>query len=166
MVSFTIASRGTSSRSRRLGRLASVILALFVPASGVSAQSTSPAPSADPPNALHMMKDCTAFSGVPGGSCLITESNLPQIPVGGLLTYYGPALDNPMFASSSVVLNAGDGNTAFGWCMISNATAIGMCTFWAGSGTLTGFNAILDVTLDPDTGGFHWDGTYIFAPQD
>ena len=48
--------------------------------------------------------------------------------------------------------------------MVSNATATGMCTFWAGSGTLAGFNAIVDVTLDPDSGRFHWDGTYLFTP--
>ncbi len=165
MVSIPVTGRFLSTRLRRLGLFASVIVALIVPATGVSSQSTSPSPS-DPPNALHLMKDCATFSGVPGGSCPITESNLPQIPVGGLLTYYGPALDNPMFASSSVVLNAGDGNTAMGWCMISQTTAIGMCTFWAGSGTLTGFSAILDVTLDAPTGRFHFDGTYLFAPQE
>jgi len=164
MVSHPTAGHTRRTRSARLGAFASVILALILPVAGASAQSPSPGASGDAPNALHMMKDCTAFSGVPGGSCVITASNLPQIPVGGLLTYFGPELANPMFASSSVVLNAGDGNLAYGWCMVSNATAIGMCTFWAGSGTLAGFNAIVDVTLDADSGRFHWDGTYVFTP--
>lgn len=32
-----------------------------------------------------------------------------------------------------------------------------MCSFTAGSGTLAGFNALIDVTEDAQS-AFHWDG--------
>lgn len=150
---------------RTLFLVACTILAFAVSAPLVSAQSSSPA--AEAPNALHLTKDCSTFSGQPGSSCTITSSNLEAIPVGGLQIYYGPQLANPMFMSSSVVLDAGDGNTEFGYCMVDmhdpNGAPHGMCTYWAGTGSLTGFNAVVNVTVD-DAGAWHLDGTYLFAP--
>ena len=148
--------------TRRFLTLAATILALSALTPSVSAQSSSTPP--DAPNALHATKDCSGFTGLPGSICILTASNLAQIPVGSLYIYYGPELSNPMMLSSAMVLDAGDGNTAFGYCMVDQkAGPSGMCTFWAGTGTLVGFNAVVTVTVD-STGAWHLDGTYLFAP--
>lgn len=59
------------------------------------------------------------------------------------------------------MLDAGDGNTAIGNCSVEPNKNYGTCTFWAGSGTLRGFQAL--VTLSPVegmAGSFHWVGFY------
>jgi len=139
--------------------IATVIVALASLAGPVSAQSPSP----DVANALHLTKDCSGFTGALGSTCIITASNLDAIPVGSKYIYYGPELNNPMFTSSAMVLDAGDGNTAAGYCMVDDKNGpLGMCTFWAGTGTLAGFNAVAEVTID-QAGLWHVDGTYLFS---
>ena len=145
---------------RRITLFAGLFVAVSGLAGPVSAQSSPP----DAPNALHAVKDCSGFTGQLGTACVITESNLDVIPVGSQYIYYGPQLTNPMFISSAMVLDAGDGNTAAGYCVLdTKAGPLGMCTFWAGTGTLAGFNAVVQVTVD-STGLWHLDGTYLIAP--
>ncbi len=48
--------------------------------------------------------------------CTITVSDLAAIPVGAKVMYWGPVLQDPNFLSSRVVLRAGHGNRAFGYC--------------------------------------------------
>ena len=79
-------------------------------------------------------------------------------PVGTKAIYYGPVL-GPAILSTDVVLDAGDRNTAIGYCNVDLPKGVGACTFWAGSGTLTGFQALVNLTVD-STGLFHWDGAY------
>jgi hypothetical protein len=148
--------------TRRSIFIGTLVLALGALAGPAAAQSPSPAAA----NALHLVKDCSGFTGDLGSVCIITASNLDAIPVGSQYIYYGPELDNPMFTSSSMVLDAGNGNTAAGYCMVDDKNGpLGMCTFWAGTGTLAGFNAVAEVTVSPD-GLWHVDGTYMFAtPQ-
>ncbi len=89
-------------------------------------------------------------------SCNITGSNIAAL-IGGKVTYYGPTI-SPTFVSSTVVLNAGIGNTASGFCMVYR-TAVplaGMCAFHAGTGSLAGFQAVVKVT--GAAGAFHWEG--------
>jgi len=67
--------------TKRLGLLAlgamSVALALTLALSGhVASVAASSARSGD----LHIEKNCSAYTGAPGGYCTITVSNLPEIP--------------------------------------------------------------------------------------
>ena len=150
------------SRTRMLRIISSALLVLACVAPAVGA--ASPAPS-DAPNSVHLVKDCSKFTGQSGTSCTIVASNLDVIPVGSQYIYYGPQISNPMFISSQMVIDAGGGNTAFGYCVVDlHAGASGLCTYWAGTGTLTGFNAVLNVTVDQDTGLWHLDGTYLITP--
>ena len=40
----------------------------------------------------------------------------------------------------------------------------GICAFYAGSGTLAGFMAIAQVSVD-SAGIWHWDGSYLLDPR-
>ncbi len=108
---------------------------------------------------LTITKECSEYTGTIPSFCTITGSNLSQIPVGTKVFYWGPVIADPNFLSSKVVARAGHGNRAIGWCAVIQDPYHGVCTFWRGTGTLSGFHASVDVTLD-SAGVFHWDGTY------
>jgi len=121
------------------------------------ALGATPAPDGWSP--LAMTKECSSFAGQVGDHCTIVTSNVAAIPAGSLAIYYGPILE-ATFISSSVVLVAGDGDTAVGYCSVGpSGTPLGMCSFTGGSGSLAGFRAIAAVTVDAQ-GIWSWDGFY------
>jgi hypothetical protein len=109
-------------------------------------------------------KECgpsTGFTGLIPSICNITVS--PDVPalVGAKVTYYGPTI-NPQFVSSAVVLDAVDG-TASGYCMVYRLPppAVGICAFHSGTGSLAGFQAVVNVTFvfgGVGVNKFHWEG--------
>lgn len=113
---------------------------------------------------IHLVKDCSTYTGDNPSLCTISGSDLGAIPVGTKVWYRGPVLTNVYFLSSNVTLEEDDGSAATGYCIFdARATeSTGLCTFWAGTGALTGFTAILHVTID-DVGVWHLDGEYYFA---
>lgn len=113
----------------------------------------------------HLVKECGTMDGIAPTYCTVTTSDVDAIPVGTKVWYLGPVLTNTYFLSSNVRLDDDRRSTATGYCMFESRTAAGMCTFWEGTGRLTGFVAILDVTID-DVGLWHLDGTYYFAPHE
>ena len=122
----------------------------------------SPVFAAEPVSGpLSLAKECSEFTAHSGDHCTITASSLEAIPVGSKVYYYGPVI-GPAILSTSIVLVAGDGTTAIGYCNVELAKSAGACTFWAGSGKLAGFQALVNLTID-GTGLFHWDGTYTIA---
>lgn len=138
--------------ARRLLAAVGTIVAL-----AAAIPSASAGPALQP---LHITKECSQFTGQIPSFCTLTGSNLTAIPVGTKVLYWGPVLTNANFMSSKAVLRAGRGNKAFGYCQTIADPYHGTCTFWRGIGTLSGFSASVDVTLDADE--FHWDGTYLF----
>ena len=109
---------------------------------------------------LHLVKECSHFDGKPGTFCQITDSSFAAIPVGSKIFYYGPVI-GPAILSTAIVLDAGDGNTAIGNCSVEPNKNYGTCTFWAGSGTLRGFQALVTLSpVDGNAAAFHWDGFY------
>jgi hypothetical protein len=110
---------------------------------------------------VHITKECSGFTGQPGSFCTITGSDLSAIPVGTKIFYLGPVISDPNFLSSEVVVRAGHGNRAHGYCSAIYSPYHGICTFWKGTGTLAGFHASVDVSAD-SSGVIHWDGTYVF----
>ncbi|MBC7479192.1 MAG: hypothetical protein H7317_14025 [Pseudorhodobacter sp.] len=110
---------------------------------------------------LTLAKECSKFTAHSGDFCTVTASDLAAIPVGSWVFYLGPVL-GPVILSTEVVLDAGGGNLALGYCSVELAKSAGACTFRAGSGTLTGFQAIVNLTID-EKGLFHWDGGYAMA---
>ena len=58
------------------------------------------------------------------------------------------------------MLDNGEGDTAMGNCIVDfGAGPKGICAFYAGSGSLAGFSAIVQVTVD-DKQVWHWEGSY------
>jgi len=108
---------------------------------------------------IHLVKDCSAFTGQIPSHCTISGSDYAPIPIGAKVNYLGPLLINPHFLSSNVRLDDGRGSTATGYCMFDGRPADqrGLCSFWDGSGALAGFTAIFVVTIDA-TGKWHLDG--------
>ena len=141
-------------RSIRITLVAGALLASALAAPSASANST--------PIPVHLLKDCSAFDGVAPTYCTISDSDAVAIPIGTKVIYLGPVLSNLSFLSSNVRLEAADGSSATGYCIFNGRSSLGLCTFWEGSGALTGFTAILDVTIDADK-LWHLDGVYYFA---
>lgn len=136
----------------------------FIAVAGTIVALAAVIPSASAGTALqpiHITKECSNFTGEIPSFCTITGSDLSAIPVGTKVVYWGPVISDPNFLSSRVVLRAGRGNKAFGYCSLVYATSHGVCTFWKGIGMLDGFHASVDVTSD-SSGVIHWDGTYLF----
>ena len=149
---------------RNLITMATMVMALTAVAPTAVASAQAPAASARH-HTLHLAKECSGFTGQPGSYCTFTASNLAAIPVGARATYFGPVL-GPARISSRVVIDAGHGTTATGFCNLDLSTFLGRCTFSRGTGALAGFEAELKVTLDFATGWFHWDGPYELDGRD
>ena len=113
---------------------------------------------------LKVSKECSQYSGGVPSFCTVTESSLGAIKTGSKVLYYGPVANNPAFSSNNVVLDDGAGNTAVGNCIVDFGDGpAGFCAFYAGSGTLAGFQAIVKVTVDAKQ-IWHWDGGYLLVP--
>jgi hypothetical protein len=120
---------------------------------------------------LHLKKNCSAFTFGPGSYCMITDSNLSEITSGtnGSRVYYdqptpvvGGLLEGGL--DSNVVLYVDTGDWAVGRCTLDGITNLGLCTFSDGTGTLTGFQARLNVSSS-DGLNYSLDGTYSFSPR-
>ena len=143
---------------RATGRLIAATIIGLAPASVVGAAS---APTMQP---LKIAKECSQYSGDTPSFCTIVESNLASIPVGAKIFYYGPVTGSPLFTSSAVVIAVGNGDSAFGYCVVYDTASPprGTCAFHAGSGSLAGFQAIATVTVDAKQ-VWHWDGGYLIG---
>jgi len=135
-----------------------VTLSLSAGAASVSASSATN-------GQLHLAKECSEYTGQPGGFCTFTSSNLKQIPVLSKVYYDQAPGTPPGLLDSNVVLDATDGNRAVGRCTLDFSTGRGLCTFSDGTGDLTGFEARVDVDCPGDGVHCTWDGTYRFNPQ-
>jgi hypothetical protein len=146
--------------------IASVVLAACsdTTATAPKTQTNGPPSVASLPRsgALHVVRECSQYTGLAGSFCTITSSNLAQIPVGSKVVFASAA--NAYWLSSDVVLSApGSGNnSAVGHCDVNLTTDLGQCTFFGGTGNLTGFQASAVVAY---AGGNIWygDGTYNFT---
>jgi hypothetical protein len=126
---------------------------------GGSPVSASTARSGD----LHVMKECSQYTGMAGSFCTFTKSNFAPIKVGSKV-FYDQADGIPAgMLDSNVVLDAGNGNRAVGRCTVDDATNLGLCTFSDGTGTFAGFHARVKVDC---TSVCRWDGTYRFGSED
>ena len=127
------------------------------------AGGTPVAASSERQGELHLTKECSQYTGLPGSFCTFTKSNLAAIKLGSRV-FYDQADGIPTgMLDSNVVLDAGSGNRAVGRCTLDDTTNLGLCTFSDGTGQLAGFHARVKVDC---TSVCRWDGTYSFSLED
>jgi hypothetical protein len=135
-----------------------VVAATLLAVSGCSAS-----PAVAPHKAFHLDKTCVASVG-----CTIVSSNLDAIPTGTLITYTQIGDGSTRQKNATFTTKSG---SASGFCDFNHdgKPLAAQCTFMSGTGGLTGFHLVADVTLTGDGTSpdsvWHWDGTYWFAPD-
>jgi hypothetical protein len=145
---------------RILGLILAVAVAgVLAAASQAGNRSQEPSPRY---GALHVTKECSAYSGLAGQFCTITSSNLKAIKVGSRVVYASAAGGTSL--DSDLILYSGH-DRAFGHVVLDFVAKTGAVTFSGGTGQLSGFNASVAVSLDPATGLWHWDGRFWFRPR-
>jgi len=137
-------------------------------ATGSGTDTASDSASLPRSGALHVLKECSAYTGQAGDFCTITSSNVGGVEVGSRVLYAQAADFTTGLLDSDVVLDPpGPGNNkASGHCHVNLATGLGRCTFSGGTGKFAFFNASIDVAPPADGVTWHWDGTYSFNPRD
>ena len=118
--------------------------------------------------ALHVTKECSAYTGLAGSFCTITSSNLKEIKVGSRVVY-AKAAGATSLDSDVILYPPGRGNnTAFGHVVLVFATGLGTVTFSGGTGKFTRFHASVVVSRvgAPVLKTWRWDGTYSFGGKD
>ena len=115
--------------------------------------------------ALHVTKECSAYTGQAGSYCTITSSSLKQIAVGSRVVYE-KAKGATSLDTDVILQPPGRGKSvAFGHVVLSLVTASGHATFSGGTGKFRHFHA--SVAISHLTGkSWAWDGTYSFDPRD
>ena len=146
--------RPTFTPNAAIATLASGVAAFAAPAFGADAPKMQP---------MTLSKECSQYSGGVPSFCTVIESSVPALKKGTKVLYYGPVTSNPAFSSNSVVLDDGAGNTAMGNCIVDFGSGPkGLCAFYAGSGSLAGFTAIVEVTVDAKQ-VWRWEGSYAIS---
>ena len=138
-------------------------LTLLVATVGIATIALAPAASATPRSGdIHIVKDCTSYDFLAGGSCVITSSNVPAIPPDTRIVY-ASAVDGLML-DTDIRIGTGPGNTAYGHCTINFADLPGSCHLSGGTGKFTHFQASVVVSPDATANFWDWDGEFSFAP--
>lgn len=114
--------------------------------------------------ALHVTKECSAYTGLAGSFCTITSSNVKQIRVGSRVVYANAAGATSLDTDVILYPPGRGNNTAFGHVVLDFVNARGTATFSGGTGKFTGFHASVAVSY---LGGpnWAWDGTYSFSDE-
>lgn len=120
-------------------------------------------PAADEPKPFKLDKTC-----VPDVGCTIVSSDLDAIPVGTVITYT-PIGDGSIRQQNATFV--AENGSASGFCDFNHdgKPLAAQCTFLSGTGELTGFHLVADVTITGDPSSqdppavWHWEGTYWFG---
>ena len=138
---------------------------LVVAAAILSLAALAPAVAATPRSGdIHIVKECSAYSGGAGQFCTITSSNVPAIPVGTQVIYLSALAAPYTTLDTNIVLDPpGPGNNkAFGHVHLELQTGSGLVTFSGGTGVFTWFHGSSPVSY---LGGvdWGWEGSYSFG---
>jgi hypothetical protein len=111
---------------------------------------------------FHVVKNCEPYSGLAGGHCTITQSTLPQIPVGTQVVYTDAATATAVITDITLVPPTPGNNFAFGHVNLSRVTRTGIATFSGGTGKFEHFTGRVDITYLSGK-DWAWDGWYDFG---
>lgn len=110
---------------------------------------------------FHLDKTCADAN-----TCTIVSSDLAVIPVGTVITYTNIGDGSTLQSNATFTVENG---SASGFCDFNHdgKPLAAQCTFLSGTGVLTGFHLVADVTLTGDASSpdavWTWDGTYWFG---
>jgi hypothetical protein len=122
---------------------------------------------------LHLVKNCSTYTGAAGSFCTFTSSNIPEVTAGSKVYYTQAAVVSAapgdegvnISLDSNIVLFVGDNDWATGRCTLDTiGFNSGLCTISDGTGALTGFHARVLVS-STDGANYTWAGTYSFGPR-
>ncbi len=142
-----------------------VLLAVVMVAAFATAGSASPRSGE-----LHVTKECSENTGLPGGFCTITGSNLNAIRPGMKVIYTDPHVvpGTPPLLTSHLYVDGPGNNDAYGYVELDVAPGpnqfSGPIWFSGGTGRFRGFHAYANVTCSAGGSPCSWDGTYSFTP--
>jgi hypothetical protein len=144
--------------------LALVLVAGFVTHS-LTTGAASVSADSERHGALHATMDCSSYTHLAGGFCMIAYSSLDEIKVGSK-QFMDQAAGIPAgWLDSNVLLSVGTGDWATGRCTVDFSTGLGLCTFSDGTGPLAGFHARVNLSTTDGGKTFYWDGTYSFSRE-
>ena len=153
---------GLTHPATRLLAAAATILALTALALAPSVSVASPSRGD-----LHVVKECSAYTGLADSYCTFTSSNLSALPAGTRVVYLEAAGATALNSDVVLVPPSGAGNIALGHCNLPFPVGPGLCTFSGGTGVFARFHARVVVTPDSKIPkGWYWDGTYSFRGRD
>ena len=153
------------------GPTSSSLSARAIPAAGASAandadvQDDADVAESSRSGALHMTKNCSAYTRLAGSFCTITSSNVKQLPVGTRVIYQLDAGATGL--DTDVILDppSPGKSVAFGHVMLDFPTARGVGTLSGGTGKFRKLHA--HFAISHLTGrNWAWDGTYSFDDED
>jgi len=136
---------------------------VVIAATTVAVVAAAPAVMAVSPRSgdLHITKECSEFTGQPGGFCTITSSNINAIKAGSRVVYASD-LTPPTLDSDITIVREGN-SIAQGHVHLNLLTGTGTVTLSGGTGQFLGFEANVVVTC-PGGPDCSWDGSYSFSP--
>jgi hypothetical protein len=134
-------------RSLRLVITAAAIVALGVMVPSVSAASS---------RAFHLDKTCAPDASEPlGFVCTIQHADFKWFPAGTKVHYTSQNAAGDVVQATIAIKNGStDGECV--WSSPVNA----VCTFGPGTGRLSQFHLVVDVTANADVSIWYWDGSY------
>jgi hypothetical protein len=135
---------------RLLAACAAVVLALTVVTTGVAARSSA---------GFHLDKTCAEDSSEPlGYVCTVQHADFKWFPA-GTEVHYTSQNEAGDVVQATIQIKNGSTDGACVWSSPVNA----VCTFGPGSGRLTQFHLVVNVTANADQSIWYWDGSYWFG---
>ena len=131
---------------RKLLALAAVVAALTAFAPSAAASSAK---------SFHLLKTCSS-----NVLCTVTADTFAPIPADTDVTYTWDAT-RPWLAYPTIVVRNGSTTGVCDWNQ-PGPTVLAICSFHGGTGRLTQFNLVVDVSVDADN-VWHWDGVYWYG---
>jgi hypothetical protein len=135
---------------RLLAACAAVVLALTVVTTGVAARSAA---------GFHLDKTCAEDASEPlGYVCTVQHADFKWFPA-GTEVHYTSQNEAGDVVQATIQIKNGSTDGACVWSSPVNA----VCTFGPGSGRLTQFHLVVNVTANADQSIWYWDGSYWFG---
>lgn len=119
----------------------------------------APVASADSHHGFHLDKTCAGDASEPlGYVCTVAHADFRWFPAGTKVHYTSQNAAGDVVQATITIKNGSTDGVCV-WSSPVNA----VCTFSPGTGRLTQFHLVVDVTANADASIWYWDGAYWFG---